>query len=65
MPSVKGMGGVVGVSRGLRLTEVLVAVTLVILDWLVKVSRYRRSRRIRLRERWPVTKPVNRRKNRK
>ena len=39
MPSVEGVGGVVVVSRGLRLTEVLVAVSFVILDWLVKVSR--------------------------
>jgi hypothetical protein len=56
------VGGVVVVSRGFKLTRVLRAVSLVILVWLVSVSRYKRSRRIRLRERWPLTKPVNRRK---
>jgi hypothetical protein len=56
MPSVEGVGGVVVVSRGFKLTKALVAVSLIILDWLVNVSR------IRLRERWPLTKPVNRRK---
>jgi hypothetical protein len=39
MPLVEGVGGVVVVSKGLRLTEVLMAVSLVIFDWLVKVSR--------------------------
>jgi hypothetical protein len=39
MPSVEGVGGVVVVSKGFRLTAVLLAVSLIILDWLVKVSR--------------------------
>jgi hypothetical protein len=49
-------------SRGFKLTRALRAVSLVILVWLVGVSRYKRSCRIWLRERWPLTKPVNRRK---
>jgi hypothetical protein len=39
MPSVEGVGGVVVVSRGFKLTKALVAVSLIILDWLVNVSR--------------------------
>jgi|LakMenEpi03Aug12_release.lakeMendotaPanAssembly.Ray.scaffolds.fasta_scaffold685431_1 hypothetical protein len=65
MPSVEEEGGAVVVSRGFKITEEMVLVLFVSLDWLVRVSRLRRSRRIRLRERWPVTKPVNKRTNRK
>ena len=63
IPSVEGVGGAVVDSRGL-VTRGLRAVVLVISVWLASVSRYRRSRKIRLRERWPLTKPVNRRKTR-
>jgi hypothetical protein len=65
MPSVEGEGGAVVVSKGLKITEEVVLVALVSLDWLVRVSRYRRSRKIRSRERWPVTKPVNKSTNRR
>ena len=57
------MGVAVVVSRGL-VAKALRAVVLVSPVWLANVSRYRRSRSIRLRERWPLTKPAQRRNTR-
>ena len=57
------MGVAVVVSRGL-VAKALRAVVLVSPVWLANVSRYRRSRSIRLRERWPLTKPAQTRRTR-